>query len=103
MRILNGLALGCICTLLFVETSLANVPLLKDTEADGMIAKSKLTLEERQYVLTQCEGFSKEDGISDEHLSAYLKTCFDELSAAVLIAIDELNTKSESMAANSNP
>jgi len=47
-----------------------------------------------------------EQGMYDENIkppSARVSLYPDELSAAVLIAIDELNTKSESMAANSNP
>ena len=102
MRLLNRLVLGCLYSLFIVEVSLATTPLVGSNVATQNSTKANLTPEERQYVLAECEGFSKEDGISQEHLPAYLKTCFDELSAAVQLAIDELDIEPESMTVNNN-
>ena len=102
MRLLSHLALGCLCSLLILETSLASSPLIENIDISQTSTQSNLTPEERQHVLAECEGFSKEDGISQEHLAAYLKTCVDELSAAVQLAIDELKTKPGSMTVNNN-
>ena len=102
MRLLSHLVLGCLCSLLVVEASLATAPNIENIDIAQTSTKSNLTLEERQYVLAECKEFSKEDGISQEHLPAYLKTCFEELSAAVQIAIDELKTSPESITVNTN-
>ena len=102
MRLLNQLVLGCLCSLLFAGASFATAPLIQNVGIAQTSSKTNLTPEEREYVLAECKGFSKEDDISQEHLSAYLKTCFEELSAAVQIAMDKLKTEPESTTVNNN-
>ena len=100
MRFLNHWVLGCLCSILIAEAVLANVPTIENVDAAKTSTQTNLSPEERQYVLAECENFSKEDGISQEQLSDYLKTCFDELSAAVQIAIDKLKAEAASVTVN---
>lgn len=57
-------------------------------------ALGSLSSEELHYVVLECESFAKKDNVSQDHHSNYIKTCIDELGAAVKNAIDKLHTKS---------
>ena len=55
---------------------------------------------ENQYILQECEGFANEDNVSLDKRADYIKTCIDELSAAVKNAMDEIQAKSGSLITN---
>ena len=103
MKLLTHLILGGCLSLVFLIPSHATSPKpinLDKGEITSSMPKSSLTLEESQYVLEECESFANEDDISSDHLSAYIKTCIEELSAAVKLALDNLQKQSDSVASN---
>ena len=95
MKLLSHSFCRACCILCILATSMAinagdfnNVSTSKETLTSH--SSNSLGSDEMKYITLECEAFAKEDGVSNEHRSNYIKTCITELSTAVQNAIDKL-------------
>lgn len=104
MKFLRQQIMGCCFLLCLCGTSLAN-EIKTDNTSDETVVSShnnNLSSEQLHYVQLECEGFAKIDNISSEERLAYIKTCIEELSTAVVKAIEQIKTKSKLPVVNEN-
>ena len=84
----------------FADTE--HLPKEVSTASTTRLSTATLSEDDMHYVRLECEGFAKEDQITDEQLENYLETCVSELSAAVESAIKNLQNSLDSPKTNKN-
>lgn len=78
-------------------------PSVKKEDPSDKLKNIKVSPEEKAFIVSQCRQFATEDGITEEHMNAYLDVCVSELTIAVKSAIYERKQKTTVIIPARNP